>query len=159
MGSKPGRTLINWEKDNKLSFLKALAGNIRVKEGVRNPEALWNRVAELCFSKSIEILGFSTTLEKIVEHVKQRYGTELTSHKLAQRADKFERYEEVNEKGKKLARTWTTKKNPRTPITAVEKAAEQGISLSTLYSRANRNLVSGTVRVGNSWVFFPETAL
>jgi hypothetical protein len=91
------RTHLHWGKNDRLKVLKMLAWVIYDREHVRNADTLASRVAALCEPVMQTVLGDEgVTLDAIREHTLAEQGSPITAAKLLQRADKTERYTELN---------------------------------------------------------------
>jgi hypothetical protein len=92
------RTHLHWGKNDRLKVLKMLAWVIYDREHIRNADALARRVATLCEPVMQSVLGEAgVTLDAIKEHTLAEQGSAITAAKLLQRADKTERYSELND--------------------------------------------------------------
>jgi hypothetical protein len=90
------RRLLRW-RTPRLGVLKMLAWVVCRREGA-NTAQLWTRCRELCPHVVEAVLGESgVTLDAICEQTLAEQGAPITPAKLMQRADKTERYNEVNE--------------------------------------------------------------
>ncbi len=92
------RTHLHWGKNSQLKVLKMLAWVVYDKERVRNANTLERRVSALCEPVMFFALGETgVTLDAIKEHTLAEQGAAITATKLLQRADKTERYSELND--------------------------------------------------------------
>lgn len=92
------RCNINWRAIEALQLLVAVAWFFFKERNVHNKMELWGRVKEHLPDISLSLLGRegAVTLDGLVEYVKNTQDDlEITPHKLLQRADKAERYDEA----------------------------------------------------------------
>jgi hypothetical protein len=89
------RKLILWSRSEHLMLLKTLAWAVW-KHETTNKDKLWRRVAELCEPAMERLTGETgVAFESICAATLAAQGVEITPNKLAQRADKLDRYMEV----------------------------------------------------------------
>lgn len=92
------RRLIQWNGNDLLRVLKMLAWVLFMCESIRNPAQLERRIDCLCEPVMRAVLGEAdVTLASVKAHTLLKQGAEITAHKLLQRADKADRYDELNE--------------------------------------------------------------
>ena len=92
------RLYLNWAKNDQLAVLKMLAWVVYDREHIRNADTLERRVDALCEPVLREVLGQpDVTLALIKERTLAEQGAAITATKLLQRADKTERYCELNQ--------------------------------------------------------------
>jgi hypothetical protein len=91
------RVLLRWDKNPHLKVLKMLAWLVWSHEGRHSAAALETRVAALYPSIVLAVLGEQVTLAEVRATTLAEQGVAITAVKLQQRADKTERYSELNE--------------------------------------------------------------
>jgi hypothetical protein len=90
------RVHLRWNKNDRLRVLKMLAWAVYYR-GIRNPAALEQRVEATCESVMATALGkVGVTLDVIRAQTLAEQGVPITTAKLHQRADKADRYGELN---------------------------------------------------------------
>lgn len=91
------RKLLRWNATDHLKVLKMLAWvvNERERPGI---DGLWRRVEHVCADVMQKVLGNEgITLRRLCDDTLAQQGAPITPAKLMQRADKAERYQELNE--------------------------------------------------------------
>jgi hypothetical protein len=92
------RVLIRWSRNPHLQVLKMLAYTVFVAEGVRNADRLEERVASLFPAVVEAVTGEQgVTYEAVQVQTLAEQGALITASKLLQRADRTDRYLELND--------------------------------------------------------------
>jgi len=90
------RVHLRWDKNDRLRVLKMLAWAV-YHRGTHNPTSLEQRVEATCESVMATVLGeVVVTLDVIRAQTLAEQGVPITAAKLHQRADKTDRYGELN---------------------------------------------------------------
>lgn len=125
------RTNISWRRNDYLRILKMLAWVIYDRERIRNAHALEQRIAKEIEATVAAVLGEQgVTLDYIKAHTLSEQGLEITAHKLLQRADKTDRYDEFNELVNAVEQHYEARTRVIPPV-----AAEATVSLEGATSR------------------------
>jgi len=105
------RLLLRWDRNPHLKILKMLGWIIFDKETIHNAERLEARVAEL-FPTVVEVITGEpgVTYKFVQEQTLAEQGAPITAGKLLQRADRTDRYLEINEYCKQVEAAYAARR-------------------------------------------------
>jgi hypothetical protein len=124
MGSKPGRKMIGWKTDERMRFVKNLAGTLLLrripeKKHVRLWDLTWELLPQVSGGWFSPSRGGALTLKGIQTFVKEKYNKSVTENQLRGRADACVRtaregggpkYQEFDEEMNKFILNWLDEK-------------------------------------------------
>jgi hypothetical protein len=96
MASKPGRKMINWDKDDFSRFLKMVAFVVYHYDGEHSVSRHFRRFCWILPQLSQRVLGRVVTYDDVVEHFRTTQTREVSENAIFQRGDKTQRYQEFN---------------------------------------------------------------